>query len=169
MRSMDKLDSQLLRILMRDARAGVVELSSELGVSRNTVQARLRRLEETQLVVGYQPVLDLEKAGFAVHAFIAIEIEQGRLTTVVDQLAAIASVLEIHATTGREDLLARVATATKADLQGLIEQIVAVPGVVHTSTTLSLTNPLRMRVVPLLEQITRDAGWGRSTPSPSAG
>ncbi|MEX3656437.1 MULTISPECIES: Lrp/AsnC family transcriptional regulator [Mycolicibacterium] len=166
MRSLDKLDSQLLRMLMHDARTGVMELSSKLGVSRNTIQSRLRRLEEMHLVVGYQPVLDLEKAGFAVQAFISIEIEQGRLTSVVDQLTAIAAVLEIHTTTGRNDLLVRVATATQAELQRLIERVVAVPGVVHASTTLSLTNPLRMRVDPLLDQITRDAGWGRSTPSP---
>jgi DNA-binding Lrp family transcriptional regulator len=93
-------------------------------------------------------------------------VQQGRLGPIVEALKGIPQVLEIHATTGREDLLVRVATETQAGLQQLIEQIVGVPGVVHSTTTLALTTPLHYRAVPLLKEITRNAGWGRSTPNP---
>jgi hypothetical protein len=43
---------------------------------------------------------------------------------------------------------------------------VVIPGVVHSTTTLALTTPLPYRAVPLLKDMTRDAGWGRSTPTP---
>ncbi|BBY64903.1 Lrp/AsnC family transcriptional regulator [Mycolicibacterium helvum] len=164
--SLDRLDVELLRILSTDARTGTVELSSVLGIARNTVASRLRKLEEAGLLIGYQPRLDLAEAGIGVQAFIAVEIEQGRLGAVVDDLAAIPQVLEVHATTGREDLLVRVGSPSQADLQALIEHVVALDGVVHTSTTLALTTPLPFRAIPLLEYITRDTGWGRSTPAP---
>ncbi|GAF47102.1 MULTISPECIES: Lrp/AsnC family transcriptional regulator [Rhodococcus] len=164
MLSIDRLDVQILRLLALDARTGVVELSSALGVSRNTVQSRVRRLEDAGLLTGYRLELDLAQAGIGVQAFIALEIEQGRLAAVVDSLAAIAQVLEVYATTGREDLLVRVATPTQADLQVLIERVVAIAGVVHSSTRLALTTPLPHRSIPLLEEITRGAGWGRSNP-----
>ncbi|MDT5336483.1 MAG: hypothetical protein QOD90_1988, partial [Mycobacterium sp.] len=54
----------------------------------------------------------------------------------------------------------------QAGLQQLIEKIVGIPGVVHSTTTLALTTPLAYRALPLLEEITRNAGWGRSTPAP---
>ncbi|MGH3638279.1 MAG: Lrp/AsnC family transcriptional regulator [Mycobacterium sp.] len=164
--SIDRLDLEILRRLTDDARTGVVELSSALGVSRNTVQSRVRRMEESGLLTAYQPRLDLAQAGFAVQAFIALEINQVGMSSVVAGLARIAQVLEVHATTGREDLLVRVATATQAELQELVERILALPGVVHSSTTLALTTPLPYRVIPLLDEATRDAGWGRSTPKP---
>ena len=164
--SIDKLDVALLGALTRDARAGVVELSARLGVARNTVQSRLRRLEEDGLLIGFRPDLDLERAGIDVVAFVALEIVQGRLQDVIAELATVPEVLEVHATTGREDLLVRVATITQASLQDLIEQILSIPGVSHSSTTLALTTPLTYRVQPLLEKLSRDATWGRSTPSP---
>lgn len=162
--SIDRLDVELLEMLARDARTGVVELASTLGISRNTVQSRLRRLEDGGLVTGYRPVVDLQQAGIATQAFIGLEVQQGRLSSIFDALAAIPQVLEVHITTGREDLLVRVATQTQAGLQELIEQIVVIPGVVHSTTTLALTTPLPYRAVPLLKYMTRNAGWGRSTP-----
>ena len=166
MLSIDRLDVDLLEMLARDARAGVVELASRLGISRNTVQSRLKRLEEGGLVAGYRPELDLAQAGVATQAFIGLEVQQGRLGPIVEALIGIPQVLEIHATTGREDLLVRVATETQAGLQQLIEQVVGIPGVVHSTTTLALTTPLTFRAVPLLKYMTRNAGWGRSTPTP---
>ena len=166
MLSIDKLDVALLGALTRDARAGVVELAATLGVARNTVQSRLRRLEEDGLLVGFRPDLDLERAGVDVVAFMALEIVQGRLQDVIAELTGVPEVLEVHATTGREDLLVRVATTTQASLQDLIEQVISIPGVSHSSTTLALTTPLAYRVQPLLEKLSRDATWGRSTPSP---
>lgn len=164
MLSIDRLDVELLELLAADARAGVVDLASRLGISRNTVQARLRRLEEGGLLTGYRPELKLAQAGVSVEAFIGLEVQQGRLGSIVDALIAMPQVLEIHATTGREDLLVRVATETQADLQQLIEGIVGTAGVVHSTTTLALTTPLPYRAIPLLKHMTRDAGWGRSTP-----
>jgi len=53
-----------------------------------------------------------------------------------------------------------------ADLQELIQHIVALPGVGHSNTTLALTTPLAYRVGPLITKATSGAGWGRSTALP---
>jgi DNA-binding Lrp family transcriptional regulator len=164
--NIDRLDAELLEMLARDARAGVVQMASMLGISRNTVQSRLRRLEDGGLLTGYRPELDLGKAGISSQAFIGLEVQQERLASIVEALTAIPSVLEVHATTGREDLLVRVATVSQAGLQELIERIVAIAGVVHSTTTLALTTPLPYRAVPLLKDMARNAGWGRSAPAP---
>jgi len=162
--SLDRLDVRLLDVLTRKGRVGIVELASELGIARNTVQARLRRLEESGVMTGFRPALELAQAGVTTQAFIGLEVQQGRLAAIVAALSEIPEVLEVHATTGREDLLVRAAAVSQADLQEMIERIVAIKGVVHSTTTLALTTPLPYRVIPLLQEMTRDAGWGRSTP-----
>lgn len=169
MLSIDRLDAQIIGLLSKDARTGVVELAASLGISRNTVQARLRRLEEAELLLGFVPQLDLEAVGVTVQAFAALALEQGRLDEVVDHLRAMPHVLEIHAITGREDLLVRLGATSHAELQELIQRIVGLPGVAHSNTSLSLTTPLRMRIHPLLDHVTQEAGWGRSTPAPQGG
>jgi DNA-binding Lrp family transcriptional regulator len=166
MLNIDRLDIELLGALSRNARMGIVELASTLGVARNTVQARLSRMIEEHYLVGFRPDIDLANAGIAVQAFMALELQQGRLRSVVDALTSMPEVLEIHATTGREDLLVRVATTTQAELQELIQKVVSVTGVSHSSTTLALTTPLHYRIQPLLEHLGQQRGWGRSTPIP---
>ncbi|WP_457255104.1 Lrp/AsnC family transcriptional regulator [Pedococcus sp. P5_B7] len=167
--SIDQLDSALLAMLSRDARAGVVELASALGVTRHTVQARLQRLEALDVLRGYVPAIDLAAVGVSVEGYVALALQQGKLDDVVQRLTRIPQVLEVHAITGREDLLVRVATTDHADLQSLIQHIVAMPGVSHSNTSLALTTPLHYRIQPLLEHITRASGWGRATPLATAG
>lgn len=166
MLNIDRLDARLLSALSRDSRVGIGELASALGVARNTVQARLRRLTEAKVLRGYRPDIDLAAVGIAVQAFVALEIHQSELRAIAHTLGEIPEVLEVHATTGREDLLVRVATSTQADLQRLVEQIVSLNGVMHSSTTLALTTPLPYRIEPLLDALTERAGWGRATPAP---
>ncbi|NKS55529.1 AsnC family transcriptional regulator [Rhodococcus hoagii] len=161
MLTIDRLDVDLLRILERDARTGVVELAATVGVSRNTVQARIKRLEEAQLLAGYRPEFDMAKAGLVVQAYIALETEQSSLAAITEELIIIPQVLEVHAITGREDLLVRVAAATQPDLQQLIERIVSLRGVVHSNTSLTLTTPLRYRGVPALAEIAKSPGRAR--------
>ncbi|MFE3022789.1 Lrp/AsnC family transcriptional regulator, partial [Nocardia tengchongensis] len=49
----DGLDSALLRELAADPRVPILELAQRLGIARNTVQARMKRLEAAGVVRGY--------------------------------------------------------------------------------------------------------------------
>lgn len=56
----------------------------------------------------------------------------------------------------------RLAAQTHEQLQDLIQQILAVPGVGRTTTLVVLTTPVRYRVLPLLHALTRDLRRGRT-------
>ncbi len=84
---------------------------------------------------------------------------------VIAELERFPEVLEVHATTGREDLLIRMAAQSQENLLQVLERIHSIEGVAHTTTTLALTTPVAYRTQPpLLDQLTRGAGHGRSTP-----
>jgi len=166
--SLDELDARLIGALTDNPRRGVVDLAASMGVARNTVQARLRRLEDSGVLGGFAPTLDLARIGVAVTAWAALELEQAVLDRVVADLKAEPHVLEVLTTSGREDLMVRVAASTHAELQAVMQRIVAIPGVAHSNTTIVLTSPLRPRIQPLLDELTRGAGWGRSTALPLA-
>jgi hypothetical protein len=59
-------------------------------------------------------------------------------------------VLEVHTITGPGDMLCRVVARTNADLQRVIDAIVAVAGVVRASTVIALAAPVPYRVLPLV-------------------
>ncbi|MEU5842264.1 Lrp/AsnC family transcriptional regulator [Rhodococcus sp. NPDC047139] len=163
--SLDRLDAALLGELTRNPRAGIVDLSAKLGVARNTVQSRIKKLEDSGAVTGYRPVVDLPKLGVPLQAFIGVELVQAQMGHVIARLARFPEVLEVHATTGREDLLIRMAAQSQEDLLLVLERIHTIEGVAHTTTTLALTTPIEYRTQPLVEHLTRDAGHGRSASS----
>lgn len=164
----DRLDAALLAELTHNPRAGIVDLAAKLGVARNTVQSRIRKMEESGAVTGYRPVVDLPKLGVPLQAFIGAELVQARMGYVVERLERFPEVLEVHATTGREDLLVRIAAQSQEDLLLVLERIHALEGVAHTTTTLALTTPVPYRTQPLLDKLTKTAGHGRSTPAPDS-
>lgn len=168
MPSIDRLDAHIIHQLSGNARKGIVELATILGVTRATVQARLKRLEDSRVLIGFLPQVNLPAIGVTVEAFAALALEQGQLDGVVAELKTLPQVLEIHATTGREDLLVRLASTSNPELQLLVQRVLSLPGVAHSNTTLALTTPLPYRVQPLLDHLTEEAGWGRSTALPSS-
>jgi DNA-binding Lrp family transcriptional regulator len=160
---LDDLDARLLLLLTDQPRLGVLECSRQLGVARGTVQARLDRLERRGVLRGFPPDLDLGAMGYALTGFVVLEIAQGRRIEVVDQLARIDEVCEAHSTTGRGDLLVRVVARSNTDLQRVIEEVVDVPYVERTSTSIALTTPIPFRVRQLVERARSNGRAGDAT------
>jgi DNA-binding Lrp family transcriptional regulator len=104
-------------------------------------------------VTGFSPDIDLRALGYDVLAFVTLEIAQGRLVDVVEHLAGIPEVLEVHATTGPGDLHARVVARTNEHLQLVIGNILSVTGISRTTTQIALTEQPRFRVLPLVNQV----------------
>jgi DNA-binding Lrp family transcriptional regulator len=64
-------------------------------------------------------------------------------------------VLEVHATTGRADLLVRIAAQTQQELLSLIQGVHGIDGVKHTETMLAMATPIEYRSLPLVQHLTR--------------
>ena len=125
----DRLDARLIELLAAEPRVGMLEASRRLGVARGTVQARLDRLQARGVVTGYGPDVDPVALGYRVTGFVTLEIRQvGGHDPVAERLAGIPEVLEVHTITGPGDMLCRVVARTNADLQRVIDAIVAVAG-----------------------------------------
>jgi DNA-binding Lrp family transcriptional regulator len=142
---LDPLDRRLLGELAAATRPGVLELSRRLGVARNTVQAHLDRLQRNGVITGFGAYVDMRALGYKVLAFATVQIAQGREAEVLDTLRAIPEVLEVHKTTGPEDLLCRIVARDNDHLHDVLERALANPGVVRTTTTLALASPVSER------------------------
>ncbi|MGP3967122.1 Lrp/AsnC family transcriptional regulator [Streptomyces sp. 6N223] len=150
--ALDSLDVDLLRALAAGGRAGILELSRTLGVARGTVQARLERLERAGVVTGYGPDVDVAAAGFPVRAFVTLEIAQGALDRVADELAAIPAVLEAYATTGSSDVICRLAASSHEDLQQILLKLNRSPGIARSTSVVVLSTVVAPRTLPLLAE-----------------
>ncbi len=153
----DRLDARIIRLFADEPRVGVLEASRRLGVARGTVQARLERLQREGVVTGYGPDLDPTALGFTVTAFATLEIRQGHgHQAVAEHLGRIPEVLEVYTITGAADMFCRVVARSNADLQRVIDLVVAAPGIERTSTVVALATQVHYRVLPLLQAVATD-------------
>jgi DNA-binding Lrp family transcriptional regulator len=150
--SVDATDARLLLALGEDPRATVMALSQRLGLARNTVQARLTRLESAGVLAPFGRRVRPEALGYPLGAYVTVQVVQRSLADVSDALAAIPEVLEVTALSGVADLLVQVAARDADDLWRLTEQVLALPGVQRTDTALALRRFVEHRIEPLLER-----------------
>lgn len=158
-RTVDALDTAMLRLFATEPRIGVLEASRRLGVARGTVQARLDRLTADGVIRGWAPELDPAALGWPVTAFLTLQIRQaGGHDPVSAHLAGIAEVLEAQTITGSGDVWCRVVARSNTDLQRVIDAVVAYEHIERVSTVIALATQIHHRIVPLLGITTPVAG-----------
>jgi DNA-binding Lrp family transcriptional regulator len=149
----DHLDRRILDLFSAEPRIGVLEASRRLRVARGTIQARLDRLERDGVVISWAPRISPAALGYAVTAFVTLEIVQheGR-GDVTKRLAQIPEVLECWTITGSGDLWCRIVARSNADLQRVIDAMVTDPNVVRSVTLIGLAEPIPFRTGPLVQR-----------------
>jgi DNA-binding Lrp family transcriptional regulator len=157
MTDLDAVDARILNALDDDPQATTAALAQRLGLARNTVQAHRRRLESECLAAPSRR-LDPARLGYRLLAFVTLEISQGDLDETVEALQNIPEILELHATTGDGDLIARVAAYDPQHLHQVARRMLTSPKVMRTRTTLTLRELIGHRMGPLLDRLTGSAG-----------
>ncbi len=140
----DRLDATDARLLLA--------LSQQLGLARNTVQARLARLESSGSLDPFERRVRPEALGYRLGAYVTVQVVQRSLAEVSDGLAHIPEVIEVIGLSGVADLLVRVVARDADDLWRITEQVLAIPGVQRIDTALALRRFVDHRLTPLLER-----------------
>src|ERR1700745_442187 len=147
----DATDARLLRVVGQP-RATAMALPGQTGLSRNTVQARLARLEEQGVLDSFERQVPPAVLGYPLTAYITTQVPQRRLDDVAAALASIPEVLQVDGISGETDLLVHTVAADADDLYRIAGQILAIPGVERTNTALVMRELVSYRITPLLHR-----------------
>jgi DNA-binding Lrp family transcriptional regulator len=138
-------DEELLALLKVDAREPVASLARKLGVSRTTVQDRLRRLEETGVIAAYSIKLSREVDQGGMRAFMTMAVEPRRQIDVARALSRFAQIETLHTVSGKYDLVAQARAQSSEALDRLIDEIGQIPGINRIETAVILSTKLDRR------------------------
>lgn len=152
MRALDLLELRLLQVLTRSPRETTVALAQKLGLTRNTVQARLASLDAAGAFLPYDRSMSLEAIGYPLIAFTLVSAKQQQLAEIVAALEAIPEVVLAHGVTGQYDILVQIAAASTDELFKVSARILECPGVERTEMSLSINEMIPYRLAPLLER-----------------
>lgn len=138
MKELDATNRKLIALLRTDARRPVAELAKVLGVSRATVQNRMRRLENDGVILAYTVKLTDDLSAAPVQALMSIEANSADEAAVIDRLRGHPNVGRVHHTTGRWDLIAEIHADSLATFNHVIGAIRLIEGVTATESNLLL-------------------------------
>ncbi len=136
---MDELDRSLIGLLRGNARMNIADLAHKLGVSRGTVTNRIRKLEDSQVIVGYTVKLRPETEPDRIRAWMGVLVEGNQTRQVIASLLGEPGVATLHDTNGRWDLLAELEARSMGELSQVLERIRLISGIRSTETNIHLT------------------------------
>lgn len=140
MTARDPIDDRILTELTVNARISLVTLGARVNLSRNAVKLRIERLERSGTIQGYTLVRGSASRADRVSAVLMIDrADRMRGAEVIAALAKIPEVVRCDILAGEHDILARVDARSVERVQEIWEQVSAMPGVVNTVTSFSLS------------------------------
>jgi DNA-binding Lrp family transcriptional regulator len=152
MRALDISELRLLKALVRNPRETTVALAQKLGLTRNTVQARMASLDAAGAFLGYDRSMNPAAIGYPLIAFTMVSAKQQQLAEIVTALEAIPEVVLAHGVTGQSDILVQIAAASTDELFKVSARILECPGVERTEMSLSINEMIPYRLAPLIER-----------------
>lgn len=136
---MDDIDREIIALLRADARTPVATLAARLRVARGTVQNRLRKLEETGVIVGYTVRLRPDSEPHRIRAWMGIAVEGNAAPEVIRALRGEPVVGALHSTNGRWDIVAELRAESLEAFDQALARIRLTPGIANTETSILLS------------------------------
>lgn len=136
---MDKLDQKIVGILRHDSRIPVSALAEKLGITRNTVKARIDRLLKSGEIVGFSITLRSDVETSAVRGIVLVTIGRKPLEPIIAELNSFPEIQAIHTTSGQWDLALEVGTDSINALDKVLNRLREVDGLLESETTLFLS------------------------------
>jgi len=136
---LDDTDNRLIAELRRDGRAALSDLATRLGLSRATVRARMERLAARGEIAGFTVLTRGDVTAAPVRGLMMIGIEGRGAEKIMARLTGLPSVVAVHSTNGKWDLIAEIGAQTLLELDEVIYRIRSFEGVTTSETNLMLS------------------------------
>ena len=144
----DKLDREILGILIKDAKIPYTEIAKRLIVSPGTIHVRMKRMERLGIVRGATLILDPARIGYDMTAFVGIYLIKGSAySEVIKEVDRIPEIIEAHFTTGEYSIFVKVVCRNTEHLREVInDQLQPITGISRTETIISLGESIKKQV-----------------------
>jgi DNA-binding Lrp family transcriptional regulator len=138
----DRLDYAILRELAKNGRLTNTELADRVGLTPAPCLRRVRRLEESGVITGYQAVIDPQAIGRAFDVLVNVDLSLKDSPTVSafeDYVSALDEVVEFRRMFGLPDYFLRVATRDIGAYEHFItHKLTQAPGIAKIDSHLTM-------------------------------
>ena len=138
---LDQVDRDILNILQIEGRSSASYIAEGIGMSIPAVTDRIKKLQDSGVIVGFTTLLDHRKIGLDVSAFITIISESSsHYNDVVREANKTSEIVQCFTTTGNGSHVLLAITENTHSLEKLLRTIQGWPGVIRTETQMILSS-----------------------------
>ena len=134
----DPIDIKIIRALETDSRVSTRKLAQRLSLTPNMLRNHLNTLEHEGVILGYSPIVDGVKMGFALTAVIMLQIEGGHILEVENTIAKEANVLSVYDITGEYDAVIFAKFQDNPTLNAFLKRLLTERYIKKTTTLVAL-------------------------------
>lgn len=153
MPNLDELDRRLLSELQFDGRITNQELSERIGLSPSPCLRRLRQLEGEGVITRYVALVDPERVGLSVTAFVRVRLDSQddrHLEQFESAVLDFPEVMECYLMTGEADYQLRVLVGSLGEYEDFLRhRLTRIPGVAQVTTSFALRPVIYKTALPV--------------------
>lgn len=135
----DKVDQQILQELQADSRLNAKQIASKIGLSLSPTYERLKKIEQSGVILRYVAMLDREKIGKTIVALIQVSLRLHSKPMIQDfegAIATIPEVMECYHVAGNFDYSLKVVVSDMHNYQDfLTNKLAAIANIAHVQSS----------------------------------
>ncbi len=147
---LDKTDKKIVKILQSFGRESASNIAEKLNVSVPTVTERIKRLQDSKIIAGFQAILNPVALGLDISAIITVISGSSKnYKEITSEAEGTPEVIQCFSTTGRGSHKLIVSTKNSTSLEELLREIQRWPGVTRTETQIILSSYKEGAKIPI--------------------
>jgi Lrp/AsnC family leucine-responsive transcriptional regulator len=152
--TIDEIDLRILDMLQRNGKLSQAKIAGAVGLTTPSVNERIKKMERHGMIKGFVALLDHEKMGFPLTAYVDVALEHPRFEkSFIDDLEKLLGVQECHYIAGDYAYRLKVKAADPANLADFLQRrLLAIKGVSRVRTQVSLSSKKESTLLPLVSE-----------------
>jgi len=141
----DAIDLKIIDRLKINSRATFVEIGKTIGLSPSSVRERIQKMEDADIIKGYQLNLNFSKLGYGLEVMIMLKLFSGKLNNFIENLSEFPEISEFYRITGPHNIFMKLMLKDQTHLQQFIDRLL-IYGEPTTHLILSNMNDLKLKL-----------------------
>lgn len=146
--SLDKIDNQIINLLLKDARMSYSDIGEAVGLSRVAVKNRIAALERSGIIKGYKAVIDSQSVPETMTFVVNIETKPEEFEACKRAFVEVDETVTIVHTTGNCHLVAICISPDVKTMRDFVNKIYRdVPGITYINAH-SVLDVVKGSIIP---------------------